>query len=180
VKLLRSIRLDPSDTFVFARAAEPGEWVVSGAFMFSDRDPTALDGKDRAAFRGGFLGVESFGWSTLAQIVTAQEDDRAALVERLAQQFQERLGAPSLAQARAAAEQEVNFAASLCDHPPDTLVAVHRTLEDGEIREAFRTLRPRGERKPMRAFSFLDVEGEGEPGDSVDLARLTQEPPAKE
>jgi len=34
VKLIRTIRLDPSDTFVFARAAEPGEWAVSGAFVF--------------------------------------------------------------------------------------------------------------------------------------------------
>ena len=54
MKLLRTIRLDPSDTFVFERAAEPGEWAVSGAFMFWDDDPAALDGKARAAFRGGF------------------------------------------------------------------------------------------------------------------------------
>ncbi|HVD73162.1 MAG TPA: DUF6505 family protein, partial [Xanthobacteraceae bacterium] len=26
MKLLRTIRLDPSDTFVFERAADPGEW----------------------------------------------------------------------------------------------------------------------------------------------------------
>ena len=57
VKLLRTIRLDPSDTFVFERAAEPGEWAVSGAFMFADADPDALEGKARAAFRSGFLGV---------------------------------------------------------------------------------------------------------------------------
>jgi len=34
MKLIRTIRLDPSDTFVFERAAEPGEWAVSGAFAF--------------------------------------------------------------------------------------------------------------------------------------------------
>ena len=115
MKLLRTIRLDPSDTFVFERAAEPGEWAVSGAFMFADADPEALDGKPRAAFRGGFLGVASFGWSTLVQIVEASEDDRAAVVEMLGRQFHERLGAPDLAAARAAAEEEVAFAASLCD-----------------------------------------------------------------
>ncbi|MCZ8261422.1 MAG: DUF6505 family protein, partial [Beijerinckiaceae bacterium] len=27
-RLLRTIRLDPSDAFVFNRAAEPGEWAV--------------------------------------------------------------------------------------------------------------------------------------------------------
>ena len=71
MKLLRTIRLDPSDTFVFERAAEPGEWAVSGAFIFADADPETLPGKPRAAFRSGFLGVPSLGWSTLVQIVEA-------------------------------------------------------------------------------------------------------------
>ena len=77
MKLLRTIRLDPSDTFVFERAADPGEWAVSGAFMFAHADPDALDGKSRAAFRGGFLGVASLGWSTLVQIVEASDADQA-------------------------------------------------------------------------------------------------------
>jgi len=175
MKLLRTIRLDPSDTFVFDRAADPGEWAVSGAFMFADANPGMLDGKPRAAFRGGFLGVASLGWSTLVQIVAASDDDRAALVEMLAGRLLECLGAPDLAVARAAAEEEVTFAASLCDHPHDTLIAVRRTFEEGAIREAFRTLRPRGTRKPMRAFSFLEVEGEEEPGEAVDLVNLAKE-----
>ena len=174
MKLLRTIRLDPSDTFVFERAAEPGEWAVSGAFMFADADPDALEGKPRAAFRGGFLGVPSLGWSTLVQIVEASEDDRVALVDMLARQLHERLGAPDLSAARAAAEDEVAFAASLCEHPHDTLIAVRRTFEDGAIREAFRTLRPRGTRKPMRAFSFLEVDGEEEPDETVDLAAMAR------
>ena len=87
VKLLRTIRLDPSDTFVFERAAEPGEWAVSGAFVFWTTTSPQLAGKARAAFRGGFLGVGSLGWSTLVQIVEASEDDRAAVVDTLAQQL---------------------------------------------------------------------------------------------
>src|SRR3982074_3375260 len=154
MKLLRTIRLDPSDTFVFERAADPGEWAVSGAFMFADADPDTLEGKPRAAFRSGFLGAPSLGWSTLVQIVEASEADRVAAVEILAKKLHDNLGAPDLAAARAAAEEEVAFAASLCDHPKDTLIAVRRTFEDGAIREAFRTLRPRGMRKPMRAVSF--------------------------
>ncbi|MGZ3294087.1 MAG: DUF6505 family protein [Xanthobacteraceae bacterium] len=175
MKLLRTIRLDPSDTFVFERAAAPGEWAVSGAFMFSDADPNKLDGKPRAAFRSGFFGVPSLGWSTLAQIVEASDADRAALVEMLARELRERLGAPDLAVARAAAEEEVAFAASLCDHPHDTLIAVRRTFEEGAIREAFRTLRPRGMRTPMRAFSFLEVEGEEEPEDRMNLVSLAND-----
>jgi hypothetical protein len=172
MKLLRTIRLDPSDTFVFARAAEPGEWAVSGAFVFWNADIDSLEGKARSAFRGGFLGVESLGWSTLAQVVEATASDRTALVERLAQQLVAHFGAPDIAAARAAAEEEVAFAASLCNHPADTLVAVHRDLEDGAVREAFRTLHPRPDRKPMRAFSFLEVEGDEEPAEEVDLVAL--------
>ncbi len=174
MKLLRTIRLDPSDTFVFAHAAEPGEWAVSGAFMFSGVDPATLAGKPRAAFRAGLLGVASFGWSTLTQIVEASEADRLAVVERLAQQLVAHCGAPSLAEARAAAEEEVAFVSSLCTHPPDTLIAVHRTHQDGEIREVFRSLRPRNGPKPLRAFSFLEVEGEEGADEEVDLAALAR------
>ena len=179
MKLLRTIRLDPSDTFVFEHAADPGEWAVSGAFMFADADPDALAGKSRAAFRGGFLGVASLGWSTLVQIVEATQEDRDRLVDALGRQLHERLGAPDFAAARAAAEEEVAFAASLCDHPRDTLIAVRRTFEDGAIREAFRSLHPRGTRKPMRAFSFLEVESEEEPREEVDLLALAQQKPSE-
>jgi hypothetical protein len=175
VKLLRTIRLDPSDTFVFDRAAEPGEWAVSGAFMFADADLAALAGKARAAFRAGLLGIASFGWSTLAQIVEASEHDRVAVTDALAQRLVTHCGAPSLAQARTAAEEEIAFTSSLCTHPLDTLIAVHRTQENGEIREAFRTLRPRNGPKPLRAFSFLEVEGDEAPGETIDLAALARE-----
>ena len=175
MKLLRTIRLDPSDTFVFERAAEPGEWAVSGAFMFAEVDPDSLEGKPRAAFRGGLLGVQSLGWSTLAQVVEVSESDRANVVDTLAGHFVAQFGAPDLDTARVAAEEEVAFAASLCDHPLDTLIAVHRTFEGGAIRETFRSLHARGERKRMRAFAFLEVEGEEEPPERVDLLNLGRE-----
>jgi hypothetical protein len=169
VKLLRTIRLDPSDTFVFDRAAEPGEWAVCGTFAFWDEDTQELAGKRRAAFRSGFLGVQSLGWSTLVQIVEAKDEDRVVIVEALARRLVESFGAPDLDTARRAAEEEVSFAESLCDHPQDTLVAIHRTSEDGAIREAFRTLQPRGGPKPLRAFAFLEVEGEEQSDENVDL-----------
>ena len=175
MKLLRTIRLDPSDTFVFERVAEPGEWAVCGTFMFWDDDTAALSGKHRSAFRSGFLGVGSLGWSTLVQIVEAKDGDRAAMVEVLAEKLVAVFGAPDLPTARKAAEEEVAFAESLCEHPQDTLVAIHRTTEDGAIREAFRTLQPRGGPKPLRAFAFLEVEDEEEPVEEVDLAGLVKE-----
>ena len=177
MKLLRTIRLDPSDTFVFANPAEPGEWAVSGAFVFADRDPDGLEGKARAAFRGGFLGVQSLGWSTLVQIVEATAQQRAGAVDALAKQLIDRFGAPGMAEAGAAAEEEFAFAESLCSQPADTLIAVHRSFQDGEIREAFRTLRPKDGPKPLRAFAFLEVEGEDEPEEKVDLTALGKRDP---
>jgi hypothetical protein len=174
MKLLRTIRLDPSDTFVFDLAAEPGEWAVTGVFMFADDDPSKLEGKARAAFRSGFLGVASFGWSTLVQIVEASDDDRVSAIDALAKQLVAHFGAPSIEDAAAAAEEEFEFAASLCNHPLDTLIAMHRSHEGGKIRETFRTLRPKDGPKPLRAFAFLDVEGEEEPAEQVDLTALAK------
>ena len=54
----RTIRLDESDAFAFPCAAEPGEWAVSGAFAFAERDPAGIGGKDRQAFANGFLGTD--------------------------------------------------------------------------------------------------------------------------
>lgn len=175
MKLLRTIRLDPSDTFIFERAAEPGEWAVPGGFVFFAADPGALEGKARVAFRSGFLGIASLGFSTLVQIVEASEAEQTAAVENLAHQLVARFGAPDLAAARRAAAEEFAFAASLTDHPPDTLIAMHRVHADGAIRETFRTLKARGGPKPLRAFSFLEVEDETPaPRDELDLLALAR------
>ena len=175
MKLIRTIRLDTSDTFVFEKAAEPGEWAVSGAFVFWNRDPTTLEGKARTAFRSGFLGTSTLGWSTLVQIVEAKPNDRAAVVDTLAKQLVTGFGAPTFDDAVAAAEEEVAFVESLCTQPVDTLIAVHRTFEEGAVRESFRTVRPRDGAKPARAFSFLEVEGENEmPDDEVSLVSLAE------
>jgi Family of unknown function (DUF6505) len=176
LKFPRTIRLDPSDTFVFEQAAAPGEWAVSGAFVFWNQDPATLGQKQRVALRSGFLGIDSLGWSTLAIVTEATEAERQAIVERLAGQLLEKFGAPDLAAARLAAEEEVAFAASLCDHPPQTLLAVQRSIENGEIRERFRTLKPREAgaeadrlHAHARAFTFHEVEGDIEPAEEVDL-----------
>ncbi len=176
MKLLRTIALDPSDTFIFDVAAEPGEWAVSGAFRFWDCDGSKLEGKPRAAFRGGFLGVQSWGWSTLAQVVPATEDDYRSLVDLLARQLVDRFGAPDMAVARAAAEEEVAFAQSLCSHPISSLIAVHRTSIDGEVRESFRRLQLREGQGHSKAFSFMTMEDDVQPDGDLKLADLGREP----
>lgn len=179
MKLPRAIRLDPSDAFVFARAAEPGEWAVSGSFLFGETAPEEMEPKLRNAFRSGFLGVDSLGFSTLAVVTIASPDDRERAKAALAQGFLT-LGAPDEAAAREAAETELAFAASLCDHPEGTLIAVERRIEDGAVRERFRTFRQRetnagADRLHLlsRAFTFHETEGEDEePQERVDLVAL--------
>lgn len=175
-KLPRTLRLDPSDTVIFEAAAEPGEWAVAGGFAFWDEDPAAMSGKRRQAFRGGFLGLGSFGWSTLVEVVGATAEHRAAAVAALAAHIRDALGAPSDEVARAAAEEEVAFAESLCaDHPPGTVLALTRTHADGDTRESFRTLHrretPRGDYAGLPVFNVVTVE-EDTPVDRPDLTRL--------
>jgi hypothetical protein len=176
MKALRTIRLDSSDTFVFERAAQPGEWAVSGAFLFASVDPSMLKGKARAAFRSGFLGIETLGWSTLVQIVQATETERARAVDMLAQRLVEHFGAPSLATARVAAEEEIDFAVELADQPSGMLAAVSRTTEGGSIRESFRSLQPAAN-KPTSAYAFFEAPGEDEElAKEIDLASLAKRP----
>ena len=177
LKLPRTIRLDPSDTFVFARAAEPGEWAVTGTFLFYGANPADFSGKEKQAFRAGFLGIESFGWSTLVVVTDATVAERTAAVERLAERLVERCGAPDLASARPAAEEEIAFAASLCDHPEGTLIGLNRAAEGEGIRESFLTLHRRADRlQPIGAFRIVEVEEEAEGlGDEVDLVALAKD-----
>ena len=84
----------------------------------------------------------------------------------------ERLGAPDLAVARAAAEEEVAFAASLCDHPARHLDRGAPHLRGRRDPRSFPHLAPARDRKPMRAFSFLEVEGEEEAaGETIEPCR---------
>ena len=177
MKFLRTLRLDPSDTFVFARAAEPGEWAVTGSVLFWGADPGDAAPKMRAAFRAGFLGLTSFGFSTLVEVAEIGTEERDALVETFAAALLERFGAPDADAAREAAREEIAFASSLCDHEIGTVIGMRRTVEEGAIREQFRTLRRRDPAPPgadrlhalARAFEFVETD---EPEERVDLLGL--------
>lgn len=189
MKLLRTVRLDRSDTFVFARAAEPGEWASPGGFMFWDDDPAQLEGKARAAFRSGFLGLGSFGWSTLAEVAEALPAQIDATVETLARHLVEAHGAPDIEAARAAAREEIAISASLAEHPLGTVIALQRTIEpDGGVRERFRTIKttlePGGNTfaqgcvQPIGIAREADGQGEGGvPIEEVDFVGLMKDRP---
>jgi hypothetical protein len=180
IRLPRTIQLDRSDTVIFAPAASPGEWAVTGTFLFAGRDPESLSRKEQIAFRSGFLGVESFGWSTLVTVTLARQEDRDDMVATLARQFVEQLGAPSLAAATPAAAEEVSLAEDLCrGHGEGTLIALHRSADERGIREQFRTLKPR----ETTAFSASYLGGhdkafhmvETDEDEAFDLAAFAEE-----
>lgn len=184
-RLPRTIQLDPSDKVVFGHAASPGEWAVPGTFLFWGRGADSLSRKEAIAFRSGFLGVSSFGHSTLVTVQDARPEERAEMVETLARQLVVHLGAPSLDAALPAAEEEVALAESLCRAQPlNTLIALYRTHDAGAIREQFRTLTPRAGsafsgdhlQGHDRAFHFLEESDDDAPDTTVDLFAMRGKP----
>lgn len=138
MKLLRTIRFDATDEKVFERAAGPDELAVAGAFLFADDTPETLTGKRRQAFRNGFLGLESFGFATFARVAEVPASEHARAIELLAYRLFAELGAPDLVTARAAAKDEVDFAAGLSAHPVNTVIAVEREIGEDGVVERFR------------------------------------------
>ena len=84
------------------------------------------------------------------------------------------------ATALAAADDEVSFAGSCAGHPEQTLVVIHRWIDEaGDIREQFRTVKPGlpfDKDRHSRVFTFHEVEGEEEPEERVDLLGLAKGP----
>ncbi len=156
----RTLRLDDSDDHAFDRAAAAGEWAVAGGFAFADDLPEALAGKRRQAFRNGFLGTTSFGWSTLVAVTEIDATDYEAVVEALARHLLEAHGAPHMEAARAAARGETEFAAGLCQHKVNTLLAVEREFGPQGVVERFRALDPPREKMHARIWNIVEDERE--------------------
>ncbi|NIR32012.1 MAG: hypothetical protein GWN84_22440 [Gammaproteobacteria bacterium] len=144
MRFLRVIRLDESDAEVFERPATPGEWAVPGSFAFLDVDPNALTGKRLQAFNHGFLGTETFGWSSLVEVAEISELDYKGVIERLAHHFVEHYGAPALAAALPKAREEAQYTASIAEHELHTLLAIERETSGEDLVENLRVVRLSG------------------------------------
>ena len=143
MKLARTIRFDESDDNVFEVTAQPDEWAVSGSFAFSNWTEAELTGKARQAFANGWLGLESFGRSTFVAVAEITEAEYTGAIEALARHFVEAYGAPSVADARPVAEEELSYMRAMCeDHGPNTLLIVERSLVAAGVSEAFRAIKP--------------------------------------
>lgn len=157
MKFMRTVQLDASDQQVFQAAAVPGEWAVPGAFVHWEGEPPHCDGKARAAFRHGFVGTESFGYSTLVVIADISQPELAKVKTRIAQHLVERYGAPSPQAAHTLAEDEVHFAMELCEYPTGTLIAVQRSAGIEGVEEQFRVIKPNAaNHEQVKLWAFVD------------------------
>ncbi len=159
MKLPRTIRLDPSDARVFDRAAEPGEWAVTGTFRFVDMVPDEMDNKTQLAFKSGWMGVGTFGSSTFVQVTVAPDAEAEAATRSLAAHLFEAYGAPDMLSALDAAKGEIAYASSLCDHPAGTLLAIEREMSEDGISERIRIV-PRDDEEGGHARIWSVVEDE--------------------
>ena len=162
MKFPRAVRLDESDIQVYTDPALPGEWAVPGSFVFVDRNPAELTGKELQAFGHGFLGVQSFGWSTLVEVAEIAEQEYQQVIDRLAEHFVERYGAPDLATALPAAREEASFAASICEHELHTLLMLERESGEEGIVERFKVVRLNAaDHSNVKLWQLVEEEREG-------------------
>ena len=142
MKFSRIVTLDDSDLGIFEEISSAGEWAISGSFEFSNCKKIEIIGWKTQAFSSGWLGLSSFGRTTLIGVTNITSEEIEKIVQVLAQNFVKKYGAPSLKVAYPVAEEVVEFMKSICeDHPVNTLLMVSRELTPNGIREKFRLIK---------------------------------------
>jgi hypothetical protein len=109
--------------------------------VFVEKEAAELEGKLLQAFGHGFLGTETFGWSTLVEVAEISESEYQSVIDRLAEHFVQSYGAPDVVTALPAACEEASFAASICEHPLHTLLMLEREAANDGIVERFKVVR---------------------------------------
>lgn len=158
MKFLKTIRFDPSDNHVFELAAEQDEWAISGGFWFAGITRPELKGKVKQAFSNGFLSIESFGFSTFTSVTEISPLDVEQITDQLAKKLASDFGAPSLEAAKAAAQEEINYIAGMCDKVSiNKVFAIKRTLDEhNEIRESFSLMEKSSSHADTKIWEIVD------------------------
>ena len=123
-----------------------------------------LPPKEQLAFKNGWLGTKSFGFSSLVEVAEIDQTAFDGVVERLAHHFMEVYGAPSVEAALPAAREEAEYAAGLCEYKVHTLLSIERDLsDDGEIVERFRVITPQRAQDHAKIWTIeQDDDSDGE------------------
>ena len=133
--LAKTMRLDISDKKIFSNPAEPGEWAITGTFSYVNVDYGGLNSKGKIAYKSGWLGLGSFGRSTLVCVTVINKFEIQQLIHKLAEYIFREFKAPNMLDALDAARHEVSDMSVLCDHPTGTLLAIGREFDDIGIKE---------------------------------------------
>ena len=156
MKLAKTIQLDVSDTHVFERVAEVGEWAITGTFSFVDIDPSNWTSKQQLAFRTAWLGIGSFGHSTFVQVVEMSNPEYEQAIQTLSKYLTDVYNAPSQETAKSAAQQEIDDMIAMCDHPPGTLLSIERSIAEQNITEKTSVLAPSGSSSHAKIWDIVE------------------------
>ena len=140
MKLARTLHLDISDSKVFLRTADSGEWAITGTFSFSDIDLNIISTKERLAFREGWLGMTSFGRATFVVVQNISIEDYDQILCNLSKYLLQKYGAPGMPEALEAAKVELKDMQNICNHPEGTLLAIKREMYADNIEEQVRII----------------------------------------
>jgi hypothetical protein len=131
MKFLKTVRLDVSDTHVYAQegVAEDGEWLVSGGYAVCDL-ASGAHFRPNCHCDISFIGLKTHGRCTIAEVVEIDEATYRGHIETLTRHFLADLNAPSEEAARQVAEEEVAYTADLCESfNAETWITVKRTAK---------------------------------------------------
>jgi len=156
MNLAKTVRLDPSDLHIFERPAEIGEWAIAGTFSFVDSDPTTWSKKQKLTFQSAWLGIGSFGYSTFVQATAIPSSEYEQLLLTLSAHLTDQYMAPNLEVATDAAKQEIDDMATLCNHPPGTLLAIERIIDGHNITEKTRVISSSEEHAKPQVWTTIE------------------------
>ena len=157
MKFAKTIRFDKSDLNIFPLASEEGELAVVGTFNFYNLKQQDLNGKIKQAFSNGFMGCNTFGYSTFVSLVNIRKEELQQLKTNLGKFLIDNFGAPSQEMAEEAANEEINFMLDLCkNHEIGSLLSLSRTWEIDGIKEKFRNLPKADSCAEQKIWTFVD------------------------
>ena len=160
MKFPRTIQFDISDKNTFPVAAEPDEWALTGTFAFTDSEPQQLSNKEQLAFRNGWLGIGSFGFSTFVVVAEITQDQFETVISRIAGHLFEHYEAPDMLAAAKAARIEADYAANLCHHPLETILALAREFTEEGIRERIHVISKQTDTMHAKIWAVVNDDGE--------------------
>jgi len=160
VKFPRTVQFDISDKNTFPVVAEPEEWALTGTFAFADSEPQQLSNKEQLAFRNGWLGIGSFGFSTFVVVAEITQDQFETVISRIAGHLFEHYEAPDMLAAAKAARIEADYAANLCHHPLETILAIDREFTEEGIRERVRVISKQTDTMHAKIWAVVNDDGE--------------------